>query len=116
VQVQVVFQLPSKVIPHLFPSPDATPPSHLAYVEWFTPIPATPDANSVLYRVSRLVQNGQHIASVIPVESILYSVHLLPRFKQSQDTQAWNTFMVLELCHHFYVNSFSNHDIFLLLS
>ncbi|KAH8978469.1 hypothetical protein EDB92DRAFT_1772471, partial [Lactarius akahatsu] len=52
----------------------------LAYVEWFSPIPATPDANHSLYRVSRLTHNGWHDASIIPVDSIFLSVHLFPRF------------------------------------
>ncbi|KAH9025778.1 hypothetical protein EDB84DRAFT_1255909, partial [Lactarius hengduanensis] len=52
----------------------------LAYVEWFSPIPATPDSNSHLYRVSRLTRNGWRVASVIPVDTIYASVHLLPRF------------------------------------
>ena len=113
-QVRVVFQLPNKVIPQLFPSSDATPPSHLAYVEWFTPIPTAPEGDSGLYKISRMVRNGRRIASVIPVESILYSVHLFPRF--GQDTGAWNTFTALELSHTFYINSFTNRDIYLLLS
>jgi hypothetical protein len=81
-------------------------------VEWFSPIPTTLDSNSLLYKVSQLVQNGQHIASMIPVDSILSSIHLLPHFEQA--TQAWNMFTVSALCHSFYINPFSNHDIFLL--
>ena len=115
-QVRVVFQLPIKAIPQLFPSADITPPTHLAYVEWFSPIPTTPDSNSRLYKVSRLTQNGRHLASVIPVDTIYSSVHLLPRFGQPEGTPSpeWNTFSVLELCHSFYINPFSNRDIYLL--
>jgi hypothetical protein len=107
-----VFQLPSKIIPQVFPSSDVTPPQHLAYVEWFSPIPTTPDTNTRLYKVSRLTRNGQRVASVIPVDHILSSVHLLPRF--GQDTPLWNTFSVLELCQNFYINPFTNRDSFLL--
>ncbi|KAF8272272.1 hypothetical protein EI94DRAFT_1862395 [Lactarius quietus] len=48
----VVFQLPSKIIPLIFPSLDTT---------WFSPIPMTPDRDSSLYKVS----------CIIPVDSIL---------------------------------------------
>ncbi|KAN0140201.1 hypothetical protein V8E53_002097 [Lactarius tabidus] len=111
-QVQVVFQLPSKIIPQVFPSSDVTPPQHLAYVEWFSSIPTAPDNNTQLYKVSRLIQNGQRVASVIPVDHILSSIHLLPRF--GQGTPSWNTFSVLELCQNFYINPFTNRDTFLL--
>ena len=111
-QVCVVFQLPNKVVPQVFLSQNATPPTHLAYVEWFSPIPTTPDSNSLLYKVSRLVQNGWCVASVITVDSILSSVHLLPHFRE--DAPSWNTILVLELCHSFYINPFSDRDNFLL--
>ncbi|KAF8256711.1 hypothetical protein EI94DRAFT_1640016, partial [Lactarius quietus] len=64
-QVQVVFQLPSKIIPLIFPSSDATVPTHLAYVKWFSPIPTTLDRDSSLYKVSRLAWNRRCIASII---------------------------------------------------
>ncbi|KAH8979861.1 hypothetical protein EDB86DRAFT_2814255, partial [Lactarius hatsudake] len=113
-QVHVVFQLLNKVLSQLFPSMDVSPPTHLAYVEWFSPIPTTPDSNSRLFRVSRLTRNGRRLASIIPVDNIYSSVHLLPRFGQLEDTPGCNTFSVLELCHSFYINPFSSRDIYLL--
>jgi hypothetical protein len=110
-QVQVVFQLPSKIIPQVFLSSDVTPPQHLAYVKWFSAIPNTPDNNSRLYKVSRLTQNGQRVASMIPIDYIYSGIHLFPCF--GQDTLSWNTFSVLELCQHFYINPFTNCDTFL---
>ncbi len=114
-QVRVVFQLPSKVIPMIF-RPSTTPPTHLAYVEWFSPIPLNPEANSLLYKVSRLTRNGWRKASIIPIDSILSSVHLIPRFATKQNTADWNTFSVIELCHTFYVNPFSDRDTYLLFA
>jgi len=76
-QVRVVFELPNRVIPEVFSLPD-TPPKHLAYVEWFTPLLATPDPKHGMYRVSRLTENGRRSASIIRVESIVRSVHLIP--------------------------------------
>ncbi|KAI9437471.1 hypothetical protein H4582DRAFT_1815428 [Lactarius indigo] len=111
-QVRVVFQFPNKAIPEVFPSLDTAPPTHLAYVEWFSPIPTRPDANHLLYRVSRLMHNGHQRASIIPVSSILSSIHLFPRFGHCIP-QEWNTYSVLELCHTFYVNPFSDRDTYL---
>ncbi|KAI9434821.1 hypothetical protein H4582DRAFT_2174356 [Lactarius indigo] len=113
-QVRVVFQLPRKVLPQLFPSTDVALPTHLAYMEWFSPIPTTPDSNSRLFKVSRLTRNSRRLASVIPVDDIYSSVHLLPHFGQLGDTPGCNTFSVLELCQSFYINPFSSRDIYLL--
>jgi hypothetical protein len=106
-QVRVVFQIPNNKIDMVFPSPDTRPPSYLAYVEWFTPIPAEPEPKHRMYKVSRSIQNGQRNAVIIPVESILCSIHLLPRFTPA-GPQGWNTFTVLEKCHTFYINPFTD--------
>ncbi|KAH9164725.1 hypothetical protein EDB89DRAFT_2116221 [Lactarius sanguifluus] len=114
-QVRVVFQLPNKAIPEVFPSLDTAanaPPTHLAYVEWFSPIPARPNANQLMYRVSRLMHNGHRHASIIPVSSIISSIHLFPHFGRCIPPE-WNTYSVLELCHTFYVNPFSDRDTYL---
>jgi hypothetical protein len=110
-QVRVVFELPSKVVHAIFPGPD-TPPQHLAYVEWFSPIPTNHGADHLLYKVTRLTQHGRRRASIIPVDTILRSVHLLPIFGQPTPRE-WNTFSVLELCNAFYVNPFSDRDSYM---
>ncbi len=107
--------MPSKAIHKVFPSLDITPPGHLAYVEWFSPIPVTPGPNHCLYRVTRLTHHGRRRASVIPVESILRSVHLFPVFGQ-RTPQEWNTFSILELCNAFYINPFSDRDNYMVFS
>jgi hypothetical protein len=115
VQVRVVFQLPKKAIPEVFPALDLDDAAtHLAYVEWFSPIPSVPDANHQMYRVSRLVQNGRRQASIIPVSSIASSIHLFPRFCHTGIPPEWNTYSVIELCHSFYINPFSDRDTYLL--
>ena len=116
VQVRTVFQLPKNTIPELFPMVDLdTVPTHLAYVEWFSPIPSTPDTNLQMYRVSRLVQNGHRQATIIPVHSISSSIHLFPRFGNHTGTPpGWNTYSVMELCQSFYINPFSDRNTYLL--
>jgi len=106
-QVRVVFELPNRAIPEVFGSL-TTPPKHLAYVEWFTPLPATPDPKHGMYRVSRLTtENGCRAASIIAIESIVRSVHLIPHFGPVMPREC-NSFTVLELCNSFYVNPFAN--------
>ncbi|KAF8257398.1 hypothetical protein EI94DRAFT_1774481 [Lactarius quietus] len=109
-QLCVVFQLPTKVIDNIFPGWSA--PIHLAYVEWFSPLSTTWDPNHQLHRVTRLMHGGRQRAMVIPVESILGSVHLFPRFGLTT-TPHWSSFSVLEQCTAFYVNPFSDRQNYL---
>ena len=101
----MVFKIPKNKIDYVFPSPDNRPPSHLAYVEWFTPIPAAAEPNHLMYKVSRSIQGGQRSASIIPVDSMVRSIHLLPRFGPIIPRE-WNAFTVLDKCQTFYINPF----------
>ena len=112
VQVRVVFEIPNRVIKEVFTAQNDPPPGHLAYVEWFSPIPITCGSNHNLYKVTRLTQNGQRHASIIPVASIFRSVHLFPIHTLRES----NTFTVLEMCNSFYINPFSDRENYLLLS
>jgi hypothetical protein len=115
VQVRAIFEIPSRVTQNVFLSPNTMLPKHLAYVEWFSPIPVTPGSNHGLYRVNRLMHHGRRRATIIPVNTILHSVHLFPIFGPLIP-QEWNMFSVLELCNNFYVNPFSDRDNYLMLS
>ncbi|KAH9015641.1 hypothetical protein EDB84DRAFT_1590195 [Lactarius hengduanensis] len=105
-QLRVVFQLPKKVISDLFPFPDTSIPTHFAYVEWFSTLSATRDVKNLI---------GRRRAAVIPVQSIIGSVHLLPRFGPITPPD-WNCFTVLDHCSSFYVNPFSDRHNFLIFS
>jgi hypothetical protein len=110
-QVRVLFQIPNAALPKVFPSPDTTVPTHLAYVEWFSALSTTPDPRHMMQKVSRLTRRGRRCAGVIPVDWILGSVHLIPRFGRVVP-QGWNSFTVLEECESFYINSFKDIDTY----
>jgi hypothetical protein len=74
----VIFSLPKKAIDELFPH-NIIPPTHLAYVEWFSN-PRTPDPNHLLYKVKPAMKDGKRLASVVPVDNIRRSAHLFPDF------------------------------------
>ena len=113
-QVRVVFQISSRAAQDIFCSPDA-PPTHLAYVQWFSPLSAVPDVNSGMYKITKLFKAGSRCVAVIPVELILCSVHLFPQSGPVTSTpQHWDTFSVLDDCHAFFINPFSDgHNYFL---
>jgi hypothetical protein len=106
-QVRVVFNIPDRVTKLVFPSDDITPPKHLAYIEWFSPLPGTPDPVNKMYKVSRMFHDGMQRASILPVEAILCSIHLFPRLSPNSP-QDWVLSSILEHCQSFYVNPFSD--------
>ncbi|KAG1775650.1 hypothetical protein EV702DRAFT_1199132 [Suillus placidus] len=103
-QIRVMFTFPPKSIPLLFP-PTVHLPTHLAYVEWFTPFPPAPDRNSGLYKLSRSLRGGDTVASIVPVADIERSVHLIPRFGVMAPRE-WTSDTVLEDCDTFWLNSY----------
>ena len=111
-QVQVVFKIPENVVDLVFPSVDVTRPNHLAYVEWFTPLPATRDPVNHMYKVSRKFRDSKRHASIVPVETILCSVHLFPWFGPNIPRD-WDSCSALEECQSFYINPFSNANSYL---
>jgi hypothetical protein len=113
-QVCVVFHIPSSIVHAMCPSLDTLSPTHLAYVEWFSPLTAAPDPKHCMYKVSRQMCNEHQSASIIPVDRILHSIHLIPQFGPVTPKE-WNSFTVLDQCHTFYVNSFSDIHSYLAL-
>ena len=103
-QVKVIFELPQALIDMLQTPPIA---KHFVYVEWFTDFTLSPEPNSKLYKIKHSLQNGMRRASIIPIDHIHRSIHLIPKFG-SQVPSTWTCENVLELCGTFYVNSFSD--------
>jgi len=102
-----MFQIPRSAVDEVASGLDAS--LHLAYVEWFSPLAASPDRKNKMYKVMRLTENGRRCASIIRVDTILGSVHLFPQFEATVP-QEWDSSTVLEQCNSFYVNPFAGLD------
>ena len=107
-----MFRIPSKVVHEVAPSLDTVPPTYLVYVEWFSPLSAAPDPKHLMYRVSRPIENERRSAAIIPLDRIVCSVHLIPRFGPVTPPE-WSSFTVLDQCQTFYVNPFTDRSSYL---
>jgi hypothetical protein len=116
-QVHAIFALQKIAKRRLFPGPSDQSqdlPQHFAYIEWLSPFTARPDLNHKMYKVQSLDWQDLRFVSVIDVQSIYRSVHLIPRFGRSVPRE-WTTFNVLDKCQSFYVNCFTDWHTYLIL-
>ena len=90
---------------------DPKPPKYLVYIDWFTDFAALPHPFTGLYIVRHSLLENQRRASVISLDHIHRSVHLIPKFGP-RAPQQWDTDNVLEQCDTFYVNSFSDRHVY----
>ncbi|KAG1879758.1 hypothetical protein F4604DRAFT_1879992 [Suillus subluteus] len=97
-QVCAIFVLPPASIPILFP-PTFRVPTHLAYIEWFTPFPPAPD------------RNHEQVASIVSVANIVSSTHLILRFGAIAPWE-WTSNTVLEDCETFWLNLYLDRHTF----
>ena len=104
-QVRVIFTLPESV--------DGVPSEHLAYIEWFSKF-TTPNYDHRMLKLSRSLEDGERVASIVPVSTIRRSVHLFPKFG-SVVPEGWSANSVLEKCTTFYLNSFTDRHMYFIL-
>ncbi|KAJ6458502.1 hypothetical protein C8R45DRAFT_843752, partial [Mycena sanguinolenta] len=74
------------------------------YIEWFSAFPRQPKPNHLMYKISWL---EEHVASIIPIENIRWSIHLFPQFGPVVP-RAWTSQNVLDLATKFYVSPWSD--------
>ncbi|KAG6372403.1 hypothetical protein JVT61DRAFT_7876 [Boletus reticuloceps] len=105
-RVKVIFSIPPKAIGLLFWR-ERQPPKHLVYVEWFTKFSAEPEPTTKMYRIRKAVRDGEPLASVVLVQVIGRSVHLLPKWGRNVPTE-WTSSNVVDLCPVFFLNLFKD--------
>ncbi|KAJ3738205.1 hypothetical protein EV360DRAFT_58335, partial [Lentinula raphanica] len=105
-RVRAVFSIPEDKLDTLFP-PNCPPPRHLAYVEWYTKFSTVPEQHSGLYRIKKQITAGTVATSIIPLENILRSVHLLPKWGGAVPAH-WSNENVLDQAPSFLLNIFAD--------
>jgi hypothetical protein len=79
----------------------------LAYVQWFSKLKDQPEKDTLMYQVSRL----ENADEVILIDSIARFVQLVPKFGGNiEDGLSADT--SLDMCQHFYLNSFADKEIY----
>lgn len=107
-RVRFVFSVPSSAKSWFGEEFYSNLPRMLAYVEWFTAFDSLrPSQTHRMYKISPQTAEGQRVASVIPVDLISQSVHLIPVFGPVAPA-AWKSSTVLDDATEFLVNRFSD--------
>ncbi|TFK60899.1 hypothetical protein BDN72DRAFT_778839 [Pluteus cervinus] len=113
-RVRTVFTLPDDLIAEYLDDIDDIP-SHFAYVELYSPFSVDPEADHDLYKIKPEIRNGSLVSRIVPVDNICRSVHLFPKLGSIVDPD-WTSSTVLDLADTFFVNAFSDRDMYYTLS
>ena len=103
--MRVIFTLPAGV--------DGLSTEPLAYIEWFTKF-TMPDASHRMFKLNRSLEDGERVASVVPVSMIRRSARLFPKFGPVVPEE-WSSNNVLEKCTTFYLNPFTDKHMYFIL-
>jgi hypothetical protein len=112
-QIRTVFSVNKAAQAILFQT--RPPPDYLAYVEWFTPFQCEPESRSGMYRVARSYLDNFRLVEIIPLTSIVQSIHLIP-LPGETIPRNWTSNSVIEESHNFIVNTFSDRHTYILFN
>ncbi|KAF8121357.1 hypothetical protein K438DRAFT_1913726 [Mycena galopus ATCC 62051] len=102
-RVRVIFRIPAEFGPY---------PDPVAYVDWYKPL-QKPVPGLDMHLVSLSSRNLRQRSSIISVQDIVRSCHLIPVFGRAVDP-GWTSNSVLDLCKSFYLNPYLRHHDFYL--
>ncbi|KAF8259179.1 hypothetical protein EI94DRAFT_1617172 [Lactarius quietus] len=109
-RIRVVFTIPARYREHLFDR-SVTVPDHLAYVQWYSKLTDPDGSHGMIKLRPQIDSEGNWLCSIVPVAKIRRSVHLLPSFGPVVPAE-WASSNVLDRCEMFYLNTFSDRQIF----
>lgn len=109
-RVRIVFSFPPQAKAEL--PAGIEHPQHLAYVDYYSAFRERSEPNHGMYKVSRLAPNNLFASAIIPVTSILRSVHLFPKFGPVAPRD-WTSSNVLDQCTDFYTSPWSDRHAYI---
>ena len=113
-RVRVVFSIPTRYHDQVF-KPTIAVLLHLAYVQWYSKL-TEPEPNHGMFKLRPLKDaEGSWICSIVPVGNIRRSVHLIPKFGPVAPAE-WTSSNILDRCDVFYLNTFSDRQIFRMMT
>ena len=89
------------------------PSERLAYVEWFSKF-TSPESDHGMHKLKRSVESVERVASIVPISTVRRSVHLFPKFGRVVP-EDWTSDNVLEKCSTFYLNPFTDRNMYFIL-
>ncbi|TFK70185.1 hypothetical protein BDN72DRAFT_870442 [Pluteus cervinus] len=113
-RVRTIFTLPDDLVQEYLDDLDEVP-SHFVYVDLYSPFSADPESDHDLYKIKPETRNGSPVSRVVPVDNIGRSVHLFPKLGPVVDPE-WTSSNVLDQADTFFVNPFSDRDIYYTIS
>ena len=86
-------------------------PKFHACIEWFNAFRA-PNPDSQLFSVTRSRRNNAPVTEIVPLDSIISSCYLTPKFGTSFHLARWSSADVLEECNSFTLNKYISQYLF----
>ena len=78
-------------------------------VDWFKHVGASPDSETGMWKVRpEMYRNGQHIVSILHLDTFLHSAHLLPIFGQDVLPFNFHFSYSLDAFESYYVNKYAH--------
>lgn len=97
-RLRAIFKVPERSEQALF---GKHPPEHLAYVEWYSRIPAQSNAINGMYPISRSSDGG----AIVEVIDIRRACQLIPKFGRMAVDRSLTSLTILDGYDHFFLNN-----------
>ena len=112
-RIRVIFSFPDILETTMGPRerPSSWHKEPLAFIEWYSPTPASADENQgLMYRITKTTASstGRVQGAIVPLRSIRQSCMLSPSFGRGAVPKDWRTDTVLDMASTFFINNWNS--------